>query len=235
MNDFGPVSDDSVCAFETLIRAKLPTSFLNFLKSNNGGEIEDGFFKLSINTEDTDRVQLFYGLHSGPEYSRLDSCFKAFRGRVPEGFIPIGCDPFGNQICLSVSGDDVGSIWFWNHEDGLASNDGLLRLGADIDAFFKSIGRHSAPKQSEIDEAIETGNISAIKLMIENGLDVEALDDHQRNLLERAVIKNQAEIVEYLFTIGSSLRNAKAISAKNLKYFPEHQKTFDVIERLEKR
>ena len=41
---------------------------------------------------------------------------KTFTDRMPKRLVPIASDSFGNQICIAVSGDDRGSIFFWDHE-----------------------------------------------------------------------------------------------------------------------
>ena len=40
-----------------------------------------------------------------------------FEDRISRNFLVIGCDPGGNQICLSAAGEDSGKVYFWDHED----------------------------------------------------------------------------------------------------------------------
>src|SRR5699024_12370459 len=37
--------------------------------------------------------------------------------RLPEGFIPIGDDSNGNQICLGIKEPHYDHIYIWDHED----------------------------------------------------------------------------------------------------------------------
>ena len=42
--------------------------------------------------------------------------YDCFRRRMPENFLPVGCDEGGNQVCISLYGEDEGTIWYWDHE-----------------------------------------------------------------------------------------------------------------------
>ena len=63
---------------------------------------------------------------------------------MPQGYLPIGCDPGGNQICLVVKGQNYGQVFFWDHEfeadDGNEpTDDNLTFIAPDFDAFLKSL------------------------------------------------------------------------------------------------
>ena len=36
---------------------------------------------------------------------------------MPESLIPLGDDGRGNQICLGVSGDETGKVFYWDHNN----------------------------------------------------------------------------------------------------------------------
>jgi hypothetical protein len=36
--------------------------------------------------------------------------------QLPDGVVPIGCDPFGNLLLLDIMARDFGYVYFWDHE-----------------------------------------------------------------------------------------------------------------------
>ena len=48
-------------------------------------------------------------------YSIESNC-SVYHRRMPENFLPIGCDEGDNQVCISLYGKDEGTIWYWDHE-----------------------------------------------------------------------------------------------------------------------
>ncbi len=39
-----------------------------------------------------------------------------FKDRIPPNLLPIGHDPGGNLVCISVGGNDHVTVYFWEHE-----------------------------------------------------------------------------------------------------------------------
>ncbi|MBM4075935.1 MAG: SMI1/KNR4 family protein [Planctomycetes bacterium] len=71
-----------------------------------------------------------------------------FRKRIPRGFICIGCDPGGNQICICLKGVKRGSVFFWDHEDEMDEDDwdgtlneaeNVTRLAVSFSEFVKGL------------------------------------------------------------------------------------------------
>ena len=92
----------------------LPEDYINFLLESNGGEAEPNFF------DDRDLnyigVSEFFGLEEKKEYSLLKQ--KEFYSyRVPKDYLPIASASGGNLICLGISEDKFGQIFFWDHEN----------------------------------------------------------------------------------------------------------------------
>src|SRR5579871_4513725 len=94
---------------------RLPHFYREFLKDTNGGKAKADKFSFTANdgTHDDDRVQYFYALHSG-KIGNLEQCIDTFTGRIPEGTLPIACDPFGNQILLRMGDQPDGLVYFWD-------------------------------------------------------------------------------------------------------------------------
>jgi hypothetical protein len=51
------------------------------------------------------------------EYNDLLIHAKVFDNGVPPELLPVGRDPFGNLICLAVSGLNRGKVYWWFHEE----------------------------------------------------------------------------------------------------------------------
>lgn len=60
-------------------------------------------------------VSVFYGFGQGLD--ALERAYAVFGGGMPLSMIPIANAPFGNQICLGISGDERGRVYFWDKDD----------------------------------------------------------------------------------------------------------------------
>ena len=61
-------------------------------------------------------MQHFFNIEGPARHARFDLVLDIFRGRVPDGLLPIVGDPFGNVLCIKLSPPARGSIDFWDHE-----------------------------------------------------------------------------------------------------------------------
>lgn len=104
-----------VGAFEAQIGARLPEDYRQFLLRYNGGKPLPSGFRLALRTGPyTDSmVHALYSLYDG-EFDNLED--RVRWQRLPPGVIKIGCDPGGNGICLVLTGERRGQIWFRDHE-----------------------------------------------------------------------------------------------------------------------
>lgn len=78
-------------------------------------------------------VGLFYGL----EQNKYDirNVIKTYEEQLPEHVIPIADADGGDQICLDISEQDQGKIFFWDHE----LRDGVQDLFLIADTFTEFI------------------------------------------------------------------------------------------------
>ncbi len=113
-----PITDADIQAVEQQLNIQFPDDYRRFLLAHNGGRPEPSVFDI-IEGESafTDSmVDWFYCIDPGDYHFHIVKKAKVFKDRMPPEFIPIGCDPGGNQICLVVAGEDKGMIFFWDHE-----------------------------------------------------------------------------------------------------------------------
>ena len=106
-----------ILRFEKTIGAALPASYRTFLQTHNGGRPKPSTFSFVANggKREKDSVQYFFGLHDG-RLGSLERKFAIYRSRIPDGFLPIGTDSFGNLVLMATGNETHGKIYFWDHE-----------------------------------------------------------------------------------------------------------------------
>jgi len=137
---FPPAKAGAIEGVEARLGVRLPEDYRSFLERQNGGEPEPNFFDR--------RVGVRYLYSAGPNDDEhiddLDSIAELFspEGEADDvlrpGFLVIGSDDTGNRLCLKVSGEDYGAVYFWDHE--LAdSPEGYTRLTDTFTEFFEAL------------------------------------------------------------------------------------------------
>lgn len=93
---------------------ELPHEYRNFLLRYNGGKPLARRFKTQDGKQSSS-IMLFFPLseHIDPnllsEYKELTD-----EDLILPNLLPIGNDPIENKICISLSGDDRGFIYYWS-------------------------------------------------------------------------------------------------------------------------
>jgi hypothetical protein len=125
---FPVLTEADVAAFEQENKVLLPADYRECLLKHNGGKPSPRWFDYSDGTELTgSAVQEFYAIYTKPEtetglsynlnLARNCCTYKRMGApRMPNELIPIGADGGDNQICLCVSGEHTGCIYYWDHE-----------------------------------------------------------------------------------------------------------------------
>lgn len=144
-----PLPESELARIERMVGFRLPDDYKAFMIRENGGEPEPSTFRYMNQAGPyTDgRVRYFYSIHAGkPSLERAITIYKTPKEhrRMPEEFVPIGADSFGNQICLCVAGPDYGSVWFWDHDnegpEGAPVRDNLHLIGTSFSDFLERLG-----------------------------------------------------------------------------------------------
>ena len=128
--DHRPAIEHDVMHFEMGLAAVLPDDYRAFLLRFNGGSPEPSGFRGGAEV-----LSGFFGFCQ--KHHCLLCNYYVHRQILPQGVIPIGDDPAGNLICLSVSKQTIGRVYFWDHEVGDAS--GLSDLAESFTAFLESL------------------------------------------------------------------------------------------------
>ena len=137
-----PISESDIQALEGQLGARLPDSYRTFLLEHNGGKPSSDIFFIS-EREGTDSLRFLFGMADHEYYSLTDQ-IRGFSNWIPANFIPIGCDDFGNVICLSIKGEDVGKVYFWDQEysvdeEGKPDNLNITLIGDSFSEFIDGL------------------------------------------------------------------------------------------------
>jgi hypothetical protein len=101
--------------FERELGAELPRDYLDFLLTHNAARVKPKCFQWTVQSGrvDFNVVRYLLGL-CDLEWCSLRDYQKAYIGRIPANLLPIGIDEDSSNICLSISGDDYGKVYFWD-------------------------------------------------------------------------------------------------------------------------
>jgi hypothetical protein len=141
---FAPIDAPEIARVERELAVRLPDRYRAFLLETNGGRPSPNVFVFQGPTgPQEDLVHWLFGIHFG-ELASLVGQVRRSRGRVPDTLIPIGEDPFGNLICLAVTGSAAGRVLFWDHEREASegeppATDNLYPIADSFDAFLGSL------------------------------------------------------------------------------------------------
>ena len=113
------IGETEIIKIQELLNLTFPESYKNFLLKNNGGKCNPKVFSFFENNRKTESyIEWFLAIYSGKFHNLKKYLlnYKLEEKRMPTHIFPIAHDPGGNLICISCSGVDIGSIYFWNHE-----------------------------------------------------------------------------------------------------------------------
>lgn len=143
------VRETVLLEFENALGATLPDNYRIFLISTGGETPELNSFPLGSGADAWETEVSFFGLQTGAYclYSVPEN-FKEYAGRIPHHLVPIGSDPGGNLICLSIANATRGQIFFAHH-DYFSYNgdeppeDGVEFLASTFENFLEGLRGYS--------------------------------------------------------------------------------------------
>ena len=109
---------------EKELNVKLPEDYKKFMIKNNGGtpaeDLAFDFLDVSTNKKNSSIIQSFFVIYDEETYED-DDLKKSYRilqayGATPSNMLPLGNDPGGNFICMCISGENYGKVFFADHE-----------------------------------------------------------------------------------------------------------------------
>jgi hypothetical protein len=109
-----PASDDSISSLERSRSIEVPPVYRAFLLEGDGAR-----FRQHNEIEGTwhGGVRELFSIEDPcASDRRLKQALNVYHDRIPTEFLAIGDDLAGNLICIGVSGDCAGELFFWDHE-----------------------------------------------------------------------------------------------------------------------
>ncbi len=154
------LSETDIEDVEAQLGFKLPPNYRAFLKKYNGGRPEPALFPIEgMDKNPEGDIQVFFGGDREIESSNLVWNAEASSGRMPANLLPIACNGCGGLICLSLWGDDAGSVLFWDYyNEQLGPNPGyenIYRIADSFEAFLESLHLDAANEAAGFDETPE--------------------------------------------------------------------------------
>lgn len=146
-----PINLQEIREFEQLIDAKLPEDYIEHLLKYNGGrpDKEDcyDFIEPIDEKELYGGIHYFYALYEG-DICNLVKEYQSFIGRIPHEMIPIAAvGSESNQICLGISGNYYGKIYYWvsdweSDEEGVPVYDNIYLIANSFTEFINKLYIH---------------------------------------------------------------------------------------------
>lgn len=118
-------NENKLISFTENIGCELPKEYIEFLRQHNGGYVKNSISTYNKNGKRRFILTSMFGIGSEDD---LISQFETYKNRIPNNCIPIGRDAGGNLVCLNLSKDKYGNVYFWDHEEELMYEDGKITL-----------------------------------------------------------------------------------------------------------
>lgn len=153
---------EKLVSFCDKIDHKLPRDYVDFLQLHNGGLVENciGIYSNGLKRK-TFMISSMFGLNVNVD-DDLSTQLDVYRGRIPNNCIPVGRDAGGNLICLDLSKDGYGQVYFWNHEEEFEEEDAgtmttahLYHIAPSFDEYLNMIESETEYKSDDKDKNAE--------------------------------------------------------------------------------
>lgn len=121
-NSLPPTNKERIEHFEQRHQIILPEDYVRFLLQHNGGRPELPVFSITDdprlgNTGSIVQIFLRLDAPDHPFDMDLEEHYENYDGRIPPDLLPIARDAGGNAICLGISGERRGQVFFWDHSE----------------------------------------------------------------------------------------------------------------------
>jgi hypothetical protein len=103
----------SLIELESVV-GRLPDTYRRFAETYGVLGFED-YVYFTLPDESRVIMDVFFAVCPGDDYDIREN-YEMHLGRIPDGMLPVGSDPGGNLVCISIVGDRIDSVLFWNHE-----------------------------------------------------------------------------------------------------------------------
>lgn len=112
------LTEKQCSTFEIKHNLTLPNDYKDFLCSTvNGGKPQCEEPAISIPNWGTTLITTFFGVGANGNYNIEKNIWMLGTAELPERMIPIADDPAGNCFFLETSGENLGNVYFYFHEE----------------------------------------------------------------------------------------------------------------------
>lgn len=213
--------------FERLRSFRFPLDVRAWLVEANGGAPSKKTIFVSEQFGET-KIHHVYGFHSGGEQLQLDWINETLQYNMPAYLVAICDDEGGNQVSISVRRDDFGSIWFWDHETG--DEYPLAKNFAEFDGILREDIEHES-RSANVECILRSDDVKKLEEWISNN-NINEVDEFGRSLIENAAIYASNACIKFLHENGARAGKSLQLAKNNLKFFPGHSTTVELLESL---
>lgn len=121
-----PLTREEIDRLESQLGVSFPEDYIEFILKNNGGEPEeDWLFDFNDGVSESENTSVIRGFYKfylheddSPSYDDLVKiCNTMWKEKAfGRDMVAIADDPGGNPICMCVSGENFGKVYFADHE-----------------------------------------------------------------------------------------------------------------------
>ncbi|AEP01009.1 MULTISPECIES: SMI1/KNR4 family protein [Heyndrickxia] len=139
----------NLITFSQKVGYKLPEDYIEFLQKYNGGYIKNSYSTYYHCGKHKFILTSMFGLGTKDD---LLNQFELYKNRIPNTYIPIGRDAGGNLVCLNLSKEKYGYVYFWDHEEenkyekGKIAITDLYLIAESFNEFLNSVAEDSTTK-----------------------------------------------------------------------------------------
>lgn len=135
------ISEQDISKLEADVGCTLPADYKAFLLEFNGGRPRPNLFPVKSFENGTASVHTLLGIDRESESSRIDWHLREYGDRIPSELLPIGYSDTNDILCIALSGESVGNIYYWDslNEVSKGSYDNIHHVATSFKEFLESL------------------------------------------------------------------------------------------------
>jgi hypothetical protein len=144
---------------------------------------------------------------------------KKLRAFLSPEMVPIGNDVGGNRLCISIAGDSVGHVFFWDHEIGKEGPEDryepVFFVARSFNEFLDLLTAPELRKVGEIERLGRFGIANEITRFISDGHDIEERNESARTIAQEAARYGNIDVLRACRAHGARMDGAIHLAAMN--------------------
>ncbi len=142
-NSRAQITNEDILVFESKFGFSLPPEYTALLLQHNGGSfhVDYPFYQIHGHASQHEgMLQCFFALAPGDPID-LERIYSVHCDRLPEPLLAIGSDPGNNLICIGLTGEYVGKIYFWERtkEESQPTFNNVYLLSESLNEFIENL------------------------------------------------------------------------------------------------